>query len=226
MRRHKLNSVVKLLALMAGCLVGLAYTLTIPQTAGAQTNPYRIKERYDKAKHGRSIFEWTRRLQDDDPVKRLDAVKSLADSGESAAIQYLVQATGDPDMRVKIKAIDSLGKLRATAATQVLVQYLFLRKTEPRVKQRILVALGMIADPRATDPILEYLKQNLTPEAKGTAIFSLGEIGSPKALADLKKVKQSSENPQLRLLASEAIAKINHRVDPPTVEVKIPALAE
>ncbi len=206
-------------------LATLALVATSPSPALAQS-PYKVKERYDKAKHGRNISEWTRRLDDEDPGKRLDAVKSLAESGEPEAIEYLIQATGDPDMRVKIKAIDSLGKLKASAATQVLVQYLFLRETEPRVKQRILVALGMIGDPSATGPIVEYLRRGLPREAAATAIFSLGEIGDPKALEELAKIRAASGDAELRRLAAEAEAKINSRVAPPTVEVKVPALAE
>ena len=103
----------------------------------------------------------------------------MSESTDPAAVAYLVQALGDPDMRVKAKAIDACGTLRATDATPVLVQQLFLRGTDPEVKQRILAALGKIGDPRAAKPIKEFLGRDLDHATRGTAIFALGDIGAP-----------------------------------------------
>ena len=65
----------------------------------------------------------------------------------------LVQALGDSDMRIKAKAIDALGNVRANDAVPVLIQQLFLRDTETYVKQRILASLGKIGDQRAASPM-------------------------------------------------------------------------
>src|SRR6185295_14182073 len=141
--------------------LGAAVSVLLAATpALAQVNPYRVQQRYNEARKGKNIDEWTKRLNDPDPAKRLEAVKSLGDSGQPEAIEYLIQATGDPDEAVRIKAIDYLGKLRATDATQVLVQKLFMRDVEPPLKQRILVALGRMGDAKAAQPISEFIKQN------------------------------------------------------------------
>jgi HEAT repeat protein len=107
--------------------------------AFAQVNPFRVQQRYKEASSGKSIDDYTKRLNDPDPATRLEAVKSLGESGKDEAVEYLIQATGDPDQSVMIKAIDYLGKLRATAATQILVQKLFMRDVPLPVQQRILV---------------------------------------------------------------------------------------
>jgi HEAT repeat protein len=192
----------------------------------AQLNPHRVQQRYSEARKGKSIDEWTKRLNDSDPAARFEAVKSLGESGQPEATEYLIQATGDPAEAVMIKAIDYLGKLRATDATQVLVQKLFMRDVEPAVKQRILVALGRMGDARAAQPISEFLIQDTDPAIRGTAIFALGEIGEAGVIAGLEEIQRDPADPHLGRLAGEAIQKINRRVSPSSVAVTVPTLEE
>ena len=195
-------------------------------SAIAQVSPYRVQQRYDEAKKGKSIDEWTKRLNEDDPATRLEAVKSLGESNQPEAVEYLIQATGDPDEAVRIKAIDYLGKLRATAATGVLVQKLFMRDVDIQTKQRILVALGRMGDVKAVDPIAQFLGQTSDPAVAGTAVFALGEIGDPSAIPRLEHIQRSANDPHLSQLAGEAVAKINRRMSPAAVAVTVPALEE
>jgi HEAT repeat protein len=192
----------------------------------AQVNPYRVQQRYKEASKGKSIDDFTKRLNDPDPTTRLEAVKSLSESGQPEAIEYLIQATGDPEESVRIKAIDSLGKLRATEATQILVQKLFMRDVDPSMKQRILVALGRMGDSKAARPISEFMRRDADPAMKGTAVFALGEIGDASVIPDLEAVQRSSDDPHLARLAGEATQKINQRLSPASVAVTVPALAE
>jgi HEAT repeat protein len=192
----------------------------------AQVNPFRVQQRYKEASKGKSIDDFTKRLNDPDPAVRLEAVKSLGESGQDDAIEYLIQATGDSDQSVMIKAIDYLGKLRATAATQILVQKLFMRDVPVPVQQRILVSLGRMGDVRAAGPIGEYLGRDTDPETKGTAIFALGEIGDQASIPKLQAVQTDSPDAHMQRLAGEAVAKINRRLSPSTVAVEIPALED
>ncbi|MBI3770346.1 MAG: HEAT repeat domain-containing protein [Deltaproteobacteria bacterium] len=192
----------------------------------AQVNPYRVQQRYNEAKKGKSIDEWTKKLNDSDPTVRLEAVRSLGDSGQPEAVEYLIQATGDPDEAVKIKAIDYLGKLRATDATQVLVQKLVLRDSEPQVKQRILVALGRMGDAKAAPSIAEFLARDSDPAMCGTAVFALGEIGDADTIPKLDALRQRTADPHLDQLAGEAVAKIKLRLSPSSVAVTVPALVD
>jgi HEAT repeat protein len=207
-------------------VVVLSLMLVDASGALAQVNPYRVQQRYNDAKKGKSIDEWTKRLNDPDPTQRLEAVKSLGDSGQPGAVEYLIQATGDPSDAVKIKAIDYLGKLRATEATQVLVQKLFMRDVEPPLKQRILVALGRIGDTKAAQPISEFLKQDSDPAISGTAVFTLGEIGDASVIPHLEQMQRNASDPHLARLAGEAIQKIQLRISPASVAVTVPALVD
>ncbi len=180
-------------------------------SAGRSRNP---------ASANKEVEEFGRNLQSDDPGTRLDAVKSLGASQEKGAIQYLIQATADPDPRVKLKAIDSLGALRASDATPVLVQALYLRDTQPWLKQRLLVSLGKIGDNRATRPIADSLARETDVPTLGTAIFALGEIGDTQAIADLQRVAGTSADERLQQLAQDAIGKIRQKQINPEVQVK------
>ena len=210
-------------------IAGLVAALLVVAYAApvvAQVNPFRVQQRYKEASKGKSIDDFTKRLNDSDPAVRLEAVKSLGESGQEDAIEYLIQATGDSDDSVMIKAIDYLGKLRATAATQILVQKLFMRDVPVPVQQRILVSLGRMGDVHAAAPIGEYLGRDTNPETRGTAVFALGEIGDQASIPKLQTIQTDAKDPHMQLLAGEAVAKINRRLSPSTVAVRIPALEE
>src|SRR5262249_28233944 len=165
--------------------LGLCLVLTfllMPVLASAQISGQQIRNRYDKNTKGASIDDYVKRLASDDPEKRLEAVKSLGASKDNKAVEYLIQALGDSDMRVQAKAVDMLGEMRATDATPVLIQSLFLRTTETQMKQRILASLGKIGDTRAARPIMEFLQRDLDQATRGTAIYALGAIGAPESV--------------------------------------------
>jgi HEAT repeat protein len=198
------------------------FVLALAVPARAQISGNQIKERYERNTTGSSIDDYVRNLNSDDPAKRLQGVKSLTTSKDPKAIEYLLQAVGDDDVRVKAKAIDGLADLRATEATPVLIQQLFLRSTEPFVEQRILASLGKIGDPRATQPILEFLQQDLNQETRGTAIYALGDIGSPEAIAPLAELEKTEQNATLQRLAREASAKVKYHQAVLKTEAKEP----
>lgn len=189
-----------------------------PQSGG-EISGEKIRQRMDKKKKGSNITEWVRRLRSDRPETRLEAVKSLGDSKDQKAIQHIMAATEDVDIRVKVKAIEYLGSLRATDATPILAQQLFLRDVHPAVKQKVLVALGKIGDQRGAEPIMDFLRRNLDIPTKGTALFALREVGNDSALAFLDDFSRSEPSPPLRQLATRAASDIRHRLSPETAPV-------
>jgi HEAT repeat protein len=166
------------------------------------------------------LDESTKNLRDEDAATRLEAVKQLAASQDKKAIEHLIEATADLDPRVKIKAIDALGTLRAADATPVLVQMLYMRESEPWLKQRVLVSLGKIGDTRSARPISDFLARDLDMETRGTAIYALGEIGDPNSVPELKRIGDSTTDETLQRLVRDAIAKIEQRQVNPEVVVK------
>jgi HEAT repeat protein len=158
-----------------------------------------------------------KKLNSDEAEDRFEAARELARADDPKVVPYLLNAVTDSDMRVRIKAIDELGNRLATDATPLLVQQLFLRETDPVVQQRVLAALGKIADPRSTKPICEFLERDLDPSTRGTAIFALGEIGDTGALSLLTELAGDTDDATSRL-ANEALRKIKYRT-PPAVDL-------
>jgi HEAT repeat protein len=196
-----------------------AQFLSQGERIGSQLSGDRVKDRLNRQKKGANLTEWVRRLQNDRPETRLDAVKSLGDSKDPKAIEHLLSATADVDIRVKVKAIEYLGNLRATDATPVLVQQLFLRDVGPGIKQKVLIALGKIGDPRGAEPIMEFLKRKLDLQTRATALFALREVGNDRVLAFLDDLSHTEPSPPLRQLAAEAAGDIRHRLSPESAPV-------
>jgi hypothetical protein len=189
----------------------------------AQVSSNDVRQRYQKqASSGANIDEQVRKLRSDDPIERMEGVDKLHETNDSKAFEFLIQAIGDKDVRVKVKAIEALADMRATVATPVLVQHLFLVSTEPQMKQRILAALGKIGDPAATRPIEEFLQRDLDPSTCGTAIYALGDIGSMDAEDTLVRIRDSDDNATLRRLANEALAKVHQHQEARAREARGP----
>lgn len=181
----------------------------------------RLRDRYRAPQNSQKLSDNIRKLSGDDAEERLQAVRGLGEINEPKAIEYLVAAANDPDMRIRIKAIDTLGQIKAKEATPLLVQQLFMRDTDLGTKQRVLVCLGKIGDTSATTPIMDLLARDVDPALRGNAIFALGDIGDPRAIPSLETIARDGD-PQLRGLATDAIRKIRERPAPSVVP---PALA-
>ncbi|MBI3786037.1 MAG: HEAT repeat domain-containing protein [Deltaproteobacteria bacterium] len=176
----------------------------------AQFNSQQMRQRYQKNTQGTSIEDYVKKLGSDDPAKRLEGVKLLGATHDPKVVEYLIQALGDSDVRVRAKSVEELGEMRAVDSTQVLIQHLFLRTTEPQMKQLILASLGKIGDPRSAKPIMEFLQRDLDEATRGTAIYALGDIGSAEASPTLQQISQDDSNATLRRLAGEALNKVQH----------------
>jgi HEAT repeat protein len=189
--------------------LGVLFAL-LSGSADAQLNSNQLQQRYKKNTGNSSIEDGARQLNSADADERLEAVRSLGATRDQKAVEYLIQAMGDSDLRVQAKSVETLGELRATDATQVLIQHLFLRSTEPQMKQRILAALGKIGDPRAARPIMEFLQRDLDPATRGTAIYALGDIGAAESVETLQTIATNDHDATAQRLANEAINKVRH----------------
>jgi HEAT repeats len=154
-------------------------------------------------------------MSDADPRVRAEALDKLRGISEPKAQEILIQGLTDPDIRVKIRAIDILGAQQATLAVPLMTQQLFLRETQAVVKLHIVAALGRIGDSRGTLPVVGYLKEAPDDSARGTAVFALGEIGDPHATDILVQTVTNDKNPMVRKLAQESLEKIDGEL--PTV---------
>ncbi|MGH7866021.1 MAG: HEAT repeat domain-containing protein [Candidatus Binataceae bacterium] len=147
-------------------------------------------------------------MKDADPGARVLQLVKLRNVNHPEADGILIEALADPDTRVKVKAIDTLGARSVNGAVTRLTQMLFLRTTEPIVKLHLVAALGRIGDADAAMPVVEYITENPDERGRGTAVFALGEIGSDKAFPILTQAVESDESPMVRRLAKEALQKL------------------
>ncbi len=191
-----------------------AQFLSQGERIGSQMTGDRARDRVDRKKKGANISEWVRRLNNDRPDTRLEAVRSLGDSKDPLAIEHLVNATADIDIRVKIKAIEYLGNLRATDATPILAQQLFLRDTHLGVKKKALIALGKIGDPRGAEPIIEFMRRDLDENTKGVAIYALRDVGNEQVLVFLDNMAEDDSSQPIKKLAARAATDIRNRLSP------------
>lgn len=152
-------------------------------------------------------------LKDADPNVRVQELKKLRNLGDPEVNKIIMDSLSDPDIRVKIKAVDLLGARQANEGVPPMAQLLFLRSTEPLLKLHASAALGRIGDARGTIPVMEYLEQETASgdddRARGTAVFALGEIGNDKATGVLSQVVSNDKSDMVRRLAQEAIEKID-----------------
>ncbi len=152
-------------------------------------------------------------LKDADPNVRVQELKKLRNLQDPEVNKIIMDCLSDPDIRVKIKAVDLLGARQANEGVPPMSQLLFLRSTEPLVKLHAAAALGRIGDSRGTLPVMEYLQEETAAgdddRARGTAVFALGEIGSEKSNDLLSQVVANDKSDMVRRLAQEAIEKID-----------------
>ena len=209
-------------ALLALVLAGVAGGASAQSPLDAATPRTRLRDANRNPQNSQKLDENARKLQAEDLTTRLEGVRGLGEITDPKATELLIAAASDPDMAVRVKAIDTLGQVHAKEATPLLVQQLFMRDTDAATKRRVLACLGKIGDPRATAPILDLLHRDLEPAIRGNAIFALGDIGDRAALPSLEKIAASEQDTNLRGLTQEAIRKIHEHPEPPVVP---PALA-
>ena len=178
----------------------------------AQNSPG-ARDRYDRVAKGANITEWHRRLSDPDPKIRLEAVQSLGEDGTEESVDPLLEAMSDIDERVRLKACDYLGIIGSPLASPQLVQHLFLADVDGLAKQRILVALGRIADPSTSTPVLNFLKNSQDETLTTLALYTLGEIGDRKTRDPIVALRDSTQSPAVRRVANDAITKIDTKVE-------------
>jgi HEAT repeat protein len=148
-------------------------------------------------------------LKDADPNVRVQELNKLRDLPDPEADNVLIESLADPDIRVKMKAIDILGYRQSDTAVEPISQMLFLRSTEPAVRLHAVAALGRIGDAKGALPVIQYLEEETDEQGRGTAVFALGELGNDKATPILVKYADEDPSPMVRRLSKEALQKLD-----------------
>src|SRR5439155_1578417 len=126
------------LALATIVLPALAFAQDSIVPFGQEDSPRaHLRDRYRKPENSQKLSDSVRKLKSEDVEERLDAIRTLGQIDDPKATEALVAAASDLDMRVRIKAIDALGHVKAKDATPLLVQQLFMRDTDLGTTQRL-----------------------------------------------------------------------------------------
>jgi HEAT repeat protein len=179
--------------------------IAVSTPAQAQVDTHAAVKRYNRIAKGKNVGEWHKRIFDDDVETRLDAVESLGDAATDKSVQPLLDATSDPDPRVRAKAIHYLGMIGNRQATPMLSQYLFLTDIDKQSKERILVALGRIRDPKSVGSLSLFAQKTDDEKLRCAALYALGEIGHPSATPLVERYAKSESGPQVARIASDAL---------------------
>ncbi len=216
------------LGALAAMTLALLPALGAAQAPAGADGRQRLQNRFggqgsDRPAQQQKFDEALRKFNDEELQTRLEGVEALGHTDEAGkALGYLLQAANEPTPAIRLKAIDTLGNIRAKGAVAPLVQQLFMRDTDKATKQHILVALGKIGDSRATRPVLDFLARDNDAALEGNAIFALGEIGDKAALEPLERIAATDADGSLQALARTAVRKIEEK---PAPDVQPPALA-
>jgi hypothetical protein len=192
-------------------VVAFTWVCVLPPSARAQdqSRTHPAVERYNKTARGANVEEWKRRLTEPDVRTRLEAVDSLGSKGGDEAIRPLIEATADADYRVRTRAIDYLGMLRAKEAAPVLMQLLFLTDVGREEKLRALTSLGRIAEPSTSERLVGYAATIDDADLACRAVYAVGEISDPKSKARVAALKGSRPGTDMDRLVNDALVKID-----------------
>ena len=142
------------------------------------------------------------RLSSRDPETRYQAAGCLGDAGVPVAVEPLAALLADPDVGVRWKATEALGKLGSPAVGPLTKS---LKNGNVDVRWMAAVALGDIGDPEAIPALMAALDDEDT-YVRSRAALALGEIGEA-ALAGLIAALRDG-NDRVRWGAALALGEI------------------
>ena len=145
-------------------------------------------------------------------------IDPLSEAAVSMQVQRAIRHLSDPDAKVRLNAIQALGRIgpAASAAVPAMVEE-YLKVAEALTKIHICIALGEIG-PAAVPALVEVLKSSEDEHTKYSACVALGEIGAA-AVPALVEVLKSSKDVHKKVDACKALGEIG-----PAASAAVPAL--
>ena len=149
-----------------------------------------------------------RDLKDSNPRVRLQAADALGHVGEeyaNRACQALRPLLHDDRSDIRYSVALSLGELKDKEAIDSLIQQM-QGDGHPMARQGAVIALGLIADPRAAPCLIEAISKG-PADVRFQAIASLAQIDPGAAQQPLRKALQD-EDPEVRASAAATLSDI------------------
>jgi HEAT repeat protein len=148
-----------------------------------------------------------------------NAISILDRIGDVRAVPYLIPKLDSPTTRRA--AVGALGRLGDKRATERLVYYL---PTDETNRQEIVIALGRIADPASTPPLIQYGLGSVSQAVRAAASDSLRNIGVP-AMASLIAAAQANDPQDPAYYKAEgAVRALTGLHNPQATQVAVAAL--
>ncbi len=138
----------------------------------------------------------------ENPEVAMFAVQILSRIKDPGSAQALLPLLEHPDSNIAQAAIEALGALRAREAVPGLIRLL---DADLWLQFAAVAALGEIGDPRAVQPLLETISNEMLAEP---AVDALARIGSPDALPRLLSLLADQDRLPLRDGVLKACAAI------------------
>lgn len=139
------------------------------------------------------------------PEKRRDAAILLAALKDVEKLSLLIK---DEDAVVRMAAVSSLARLRATTSVGHLVMALVDENNDVRVAAA--AALGEIGGPEVIEPLLLILQDD-DPWVQCAALKSLGKLRDEQALQAIVRIQENADG-MVMIAALEALAEIGGAV--------------
>lgn len=130
-----------------------------------------------------------------DAEKRRTAAYELGGSTDPDAVSKLLDALDDPDLYVRVYAIQSLRDLKDSQAVPRLCRLLEEQASEPLIVSNVTKALGSIGSPKAIPTLVAALESD-DAFTRYDAAYALGEIGDPSAIPVLEKLLSDKTKPE------------------------------
>lgn len=130
-------------------------------------------------------------LDDEDSWVRYFAARALGGrkfAGSIDALERVVQT--DVSTHVRIAALEALGQIGGVRAATIAAS--FVESNDPDLANAALVALGGIAHPSATEPLIKSLR-SLKADRRRQAAAALGQQRNPDVLEHLKRTAAADE---------------------------------
>ena len=152
---------------------------------------------------GPSVDSVVNGLESENPIAREAMAREAASVHDARVIDALIAALEDRSVDVRRNAVESLGALRAHDAVPDLCD---LVEHDPAVgvQRAAITTLARLGDARAVPVLVRHLEKH---HDALDAIWALGEIGDPSAVAILSELRRSGDV-YVSYNASKALSRI------------------
>jgi len=134
---------------------------------------------------------------DEAKLLRVEIAENLVKKGFTKYKYILNGASKDPDIELKIAALDALLHMDKEKAFPILEKMIRSDKN-PELKEKALFILSQINDPRVVPLLAEVALKDTNIQIKEKAIFWLGQIRGAESLDQLVKIYKSIEDVELK----------------------------